>query len=459
MSLSSFENYKKEKIEYDKKIRNLDYKIVEDSVKLSNIINRSKILESKNKEEENELKKQKLYESIKELEKEKAKVTKEIFLKFDNIRKEILEILDKKSFKEKDVNNELFKIKMYLNNIQDVYFDIERISSIENIIENEKSDEKIIYKNNNLNLSDERRNEEELLNKNLSNIQTNNIFDIPKQRVIDFENLLKHIFKISKEYRKKIEDKIINFVSNYDILKGSEFVENEFNNIKENFITKFNMTISKFEKDENLEEINMKMHSTIKDNNEIKQKIERIILENEIMREKIEKLQDVYIVNNYAKKILNNFIKIKASIDNKEYIIKEDDDIVFKKIKKITYDERMKHIISVSKWTKSIENKLKYYNLEEKDFQNILYLIRQTENICNINYEKITNFIIELSDCYIQLEQAEKENKYNRQILYDDLKMTNVLKEGINIVKKKYLKIPFIGRKVQYILNPKQLNP
>ena len=47
MNRVDFEKYKKEKLEYDKEIRRLDYKIVEESVQLYNLSNRSKAVETK----------------------------------------------------------------------------------------------------------------------------------------------------------------------------------------------------------------------------------------------------------------------------------------------------------------------------------------------------------------------------------------------------------------------------
>ena len=69
-----------------------------------------------------------------------------------------------------------------------------------------------------------------------------------------------------------------------------------------------------------------------------------------------------------------------------------------KKIKKLSYNKRMEHIIEVSKWTKNVEEEIKYSDFEESDFQFVIYLIRQTENVCNSNFEQIANLIINLCD-------------------------------------------------------------
>ena len=90
MKRENFEGYKKEKIEYDKKIRELDYKIVEESVQLYNLLNRSKAAETKMMAQENDEKIYKLTDSIDKSEKTKEKNTKEIFSKFEKVRKELL---------------------------------------------------------------------------------------------------------------------------------------------------------------------------------------------------------------------------------------------------------------------------------------------------------------------------------------------------------------------------------
>lgn len=80
MKRENFEIYKKEKEEYDKRIRELDYKIVEESVQLYNLLNRSKAAETKMMTKENDEKIYKLTDSIDKAEKTKEKILKKYFL-------------------------------------------------------------------------------------------------------------------------------------------------------------------------------------------------------------------------------------------------------------------------------------------------------------------------------------------------------------------------------------------
>lgn len=443
----NFEKYKEEKIEYDNKIRNLDYKIVEESVKLYNLLNRSKAVETQTMAKENEEKIEKLIDSINKSEEEKNKLTKQIFEKFENLREELLQEISK--IKNKD--EKILTSKIALHKIQDVYFDVEEI---ERIIK-ELNTEELENKEDNQNKSPENDKQEIFI----PTPKINNIFDIPKQRVIDFENLLKYMNKISKEYRMDVEKLISKYITDYNVLNDYNILQNDFQSIKGKYNAKFNKTIIKFKKDENIEEINNKIQNLIKNNEKIENEIKNYASETQVMKEKVEKLQDVYLVHNYAKKVLTKFLNMQAQEDNNEKIKqKNDDSAIFKKIQKVTYDDRIKHIIEVSKWTKNIESKLKYQNIKEKDFQTILYLIRQTEDVCNINYENITNLILELCEGYIRLEEIELQNNINKELLKGNIEISNVLRDGINTIKKKYLKVPFIGRKVAYILDTKALN-
>ena len=444
----NFEKYKEEKNEYDNKIRKLDYKIVEESVKLYNLLNRSKAVETQTMARENEEKIEKLIDSINKSEEEKNKLTKQIFEKFENLREELLQKINK--IKNKD--EKVLTSKIALHKIQDVYFDVEEV---ERIIKELSIEEKL-------------ENNEKIQEVNIKeNIQEffppsqkiNNIFDIPKQRVIDFENLLKYMNKISKEYRAEVEKLISKYIAEYNVLNDYNILQNDFQSIKGKYNAKFNKTIIKFKKDENIEEINNKIQNLIKNNEKIETEIKSYASETQVMKEKIEKLQEVYLVHNYAKKVLTKFLNMQAQEEENEKIKqKNDDSAIFKKIQKVTYDDRIKHIIEVSKWTKNIESKLKYQNIKEKDFQTILYLIRQTEDVCNINYENITNLILELCEGYIRLEEIELQNSINTELLKGNIEISNVLRDGINTIKKKYLKVPFIGRKVAYILDTKALN-
>ena len=454
MNRIDFEKYKEEKIEYDKEIRKLDYKIVEESVQLYNLLNRLKAVETKMIAKENDEKIYKLTDSIDKSEKEKVKLTKQIFSKFELIKKELLKDIESSAYNFNSSDNNLLISRIALNKIQDVYFDLSQIEPIINYLELEKQNSKQL-ENNNVNKEIIKEESEKFIPKTIKQ----EAFDIPKQRIIDFENLLKYMQKISKNYREEIEKEISEYISKYDILNNSLFVQNKFNNIKDEYTVEFNETISKFKKDENLEEIKYKVQNLLENNKKLETQNQNLLIETQVMKEKIEKLQGVYLVHNYAKKILNKFLMFQVDEENKikSSQIMEDDEI-FKKIQKVTYDERMKHIIEVSKWTKQIESKLKYKKIKENDFQVIIYTIRQTEDICNINYENITNQILKLCEAYIELEEIEKVNDINKQILNQDVEISNILKDGINTIKKKYLKIPFIGRKVAYILDSKALN-
>ncbi len=448
MKRENFEGYKKEKIEYDKKIRELDYKIVEESVQLYNLLNRSKAAETKMMAQENDEKIYKLTDSIDKSEKTKEKNTKEIFSKFEKVRKELLKGTEDNINNLMELDNKIINAKIKLDKIQDVYFDLDEIEPLVNYLDSKEQKTEI-------KVADEKKQSEIVIPKPIKQ----EIFDIPKQRVIDFKNLLEYMNKLSKDYRNEIEKELREYISKYDILSDSEIVQNSFNNIKNGFTSKFNETIAKFKKDENLEELNHKVQNMIENNKQIEAQKQNILSETQIMKEKIEKLQDVYLVHNFAKKILDKFLTYQANKENAEENLQANSDVdTFKKIQKVTYDERIKHIIEVSKWTKNIETKLKYQNVKEKDFQVIIYIIRQTEDVCNMNYENITNLILELCEGYIELEEMEVQNNLNRKLLEQEMETSNILRNGINAIRRKYLKIPFVGRKVAYILDTKALN-
>ena len=203
----NFEKYKEEKNEYDNKIRKLDYKIVEESVKLYNLLNRSKAVETQTMARENEEKIEKLIDSINKSEEEKNKLTKQIFEKFENLREELLQKINK--IKNKD--EKVLTSKIALHKIQDVYFDVEEV---ERIIKELSIEEK---------LENNEKIQEENIKEKIQEVFTpsqkiNNIFDIPKQRVIDFENLLKYMNKISKEYRAEVEKLISKYIAEYNVL-------------------------------------------------------------------------------------------------------------------------------------------------------------------------------------------------------------------------------------------------
>ena len=174
--------------------------------------------------------------------------------------------------------------------------------------------------------------------------------------------------------------------------------------------------------------------------------------ESENMQKQLEKLMNVHFVSGSASKILEELVQ--KSNDLQEVNIEKS---VFIEIKEMTKKERMSHIIKISKWTKNIEEKLKDYKLEETDFQFVLHLIRQTESICNGCYEQIANYIVNLCDSSIRLEELENINKIEKSKMQLQESETEILKDGIESIKRKYLKIPFIRRKVAYILDFKQL--
>lgn len=442
MDKLKLEKYVDDKIKYDKKIRYLDYEIVENSVKLEDIIN------EKAKNANYAIKIEELSQSIKKAEEEKEKITLQSINDFKEIRKILIKEIDEKINSGDYFIEKLCSIKGYLNQINSIYFNIEEFSNTVTQIDNFKMQNKkeVNYESGKIS---------EWFVQKQSKTQS---FDIKEQRVIDFENLLKYMYKISKDYRIKVEENINKYIDNYDIIEKSEIMQNEFEKIKSDFVFKFNETIAKFEKDENVNELDKKIQNVLENNKQIERKNTLLLEESCILKNKVEKLQEVYFVHGYATKILTKFLELEVIKDSNNNIqIKHKDD-VFEKVRKITHDERIKHIIDVSKWTKNMENKLRYYKIKENDFQYILLLIRQTEDTCNMNYEKITNSIIKLCDCYINLEEIEINNKVKKQKLEENKNIAEILRKGINNISKKYSKIPFIGRKVAYILNNKALN-
>lgn len=448
MNNLNLEKYVKNKIEYDKEIRRLDLDIVAKSYQLYNIKSRAK---SANIPFFNyDLEESKLKSYIKNIEEQKQIKTNKIMQEFDTLKQDLIVQLDNGISKNAPNKDELFIKKMSLNRIVDVYFDVEKLQEITNSIHLEDS-------------SLEKNQEEKLSEKQFTDLfvkvaDTKPVFDVKKQRVVDFENLLKHIYKLSKDYRKLIEEKISKYISNYSILNDFEPIQIEIDKNKEEYINKFNESINKFEKLEKINELKKKIEDIKSNIKNIEIENSNMVEESTILKNKVQELQEIYLVSSSATKIMNKFSKIEADNKNsaKNSINVSDD--VFEEIRKLAHDERMKHIIDVSKWTKNIENKLKNCKIKEKDFQSILYLIRQTEDICNFNYEKVTNAVINLCDCYISLEQVEENNKTKKMILEENKTVAQTLREGINSIKRKYSKIPFIGRKVMGVLEAKALN-
>ncbi len=478
MSIINLEKYREAKIEYDKEIRRLDYDIVEVSVQMYDT--RETIEDLKNPDVLTE--KEKLKLKIETLEEKEQKLKENIWQKIEELKKLVTKILNERK-SSKDVEEAKFAI----DKIQDVYFNIhELIEKIEPFVINYyKEKEEIKIKSENLeekkeiNVIQENKMPNELLIKETAKIQKEENshkeiegerileqkqigikkefrpaekFDIPKQRVVDFENLLMYIYKMSVMHRTNIEKCISKFIINYDIIKNSNNISNEFNNLSNKYVYEANKIFEKIEKQENLEDINKQITEMQIENKGIKDKIILLAAESENMQKQLEKLMNVHFVSGSASKILEELVQ--KSNDLQEVNIEKS---VFIEIKEMTKKERMSHIIKISKWTKNIEEKLKDYKLEETDFQFVLHLIRQTESICNGCYEQIANYIVNLCDSSIRLEELENINKIEKSKMQLQESETEILKDGIESIKRKYLKIPFIRRKVAYILDFKQL--
>lgn len=455
------EKLKDEKEEYDKQIRNLDYKIVETSVEIQTKINMQK-----NTENNDTTKIDYLNNDLEKYRDEESKLTNEFFNKISSIKTSLREILDKKleeNPKEKSIY--LFSI-CTLNRINDVYFDPEELINLSYIIVDGGSDEKDevakVQINDNrpvlASVTVEKPFEVEQRVK-----QPIQRFDIEEQRVVDFDNLINHLTKISRDYRTDIEKALSRFIINYNIVKNTQYLKNDFDNITNNYLSIFRSIIEKFKKDESID----LLQNRIKEQQNITQNLQEQIKLNDVqlkeMQRKMQELAKVYFAGTYAKKILEHVAELQGEqeVKAKNQIPRnENNEIegVFQKIKNNTYNKRMSHIIEVSKWTKNIEEKIAIFHLEESDFQFIIYIIRQTENVCNANFEQVANIIIALCDINIQLEVVEKNEKETNLKFQSETNLTQVIREGIDVIKKKYSKMPFIGRKVNSILSAKLLN-
>lgn len=576
MNKFDLERYKKEKEEYDKKIRSLDYKVVETSVEMYNAKSRNSRFEEDDEfSEVNQLK-----NKIDEYEIEKSDLTKEIWSKVVSIKEELRKIINNKIIENPNEKNNYLIAIFKINKITDVYFDVDELLELsylledttnENItetqidmqtdvkgldtnlteatanieknseipeektinlekikeigkipIEKELGEEKeqvFLIKNNNsllpinneknlaivskpiieekkeitpeeslkeeslleINRIKEQGNQEEtpikqVNEENLENkfekVKTVQIFNIEEQRVIDFENLLNHIEKTSKDYRLDIERILDRFISNYKIVKNIEYLQNDFDNITNNYLEIFKELISKFKKDESLESLENRIETQREKITELDKRILNNNIEMKEFQRQMQDLAKVYFVKNYVKKVQMQVAKAQGNqeinekdtvnVDNIFVPQKDSENIlennVFLKIKKLSYNKRLSHIIEVSKWTNNVEEKIKYLDFEESDFQFIIYLIRQTENVCNSNFEQIANLIINFCDSNLQLEDIEKVVKYRNKRLEDETILAQILKVGIENIKKRYSKIPFIGRKVSSILSVKMLD-
>ena len=487
----------KDKDEYDKRIRSLDYKIVETSVQMYNSKSRNAQFEPEDGENS---KVNQLKNKIQQYETEKLNLTKELWEELVVIKTELNKVIDEKIKAQPEQKDEFLITKFIVNKITDVYFETESLSQLSylleiedkepvkpmNILENEKTAEqenKIEVEEPvepmNI-LENEKTAEQEnkievkepaepinIIEKEETAEQTNKIeskplvsqvesnvpkpaavtiekpfeieevfkpvqpalqFNIEEQRIVDFENLLNHINKTSKDFRTDIEKALSRFIINYQIVKNTQYLQNDFDNIANNYLNLFKTIIQKFKKDESIDALQERIQNQENTTKNIEQQLLTNNIEIKEMQRQMQELSKVYFVGGYVRKIQEQIAKIQGEQEtektedkdstNKIFVPRKDnmdnsENDVFEKIKKLTYDKRMDHIIEVSKWTKNVEEKLRVFHLEETDFQFVIYLIRQTENICNSNFEQVANIIINLCDINLQLELAE-ENGINK---------------------------------------------
>ena len=532
----------KDKDEYDKKIRSLDYKIVETSVQMYNSKSRNAQFELEDGENS---KVNQLKNKIQQYEAEKLNLTKELWEELVVIKTELNKVIDEKIKAQPEQKDEFLITKFIVNKITDVYFETESLSQLSylleiedkepvkpmNILENEKTaeqenkieveepvepmnileNEKTAEQENKIevkepaepiNITEKEETAEQtnkIENKPLVSQVESNVpkpaavtiekpfeieevfkpvqpalqFNIEEQRIVDFENLLNHINKTSKDFRTDIEKALSRFIINYQIVKNTQYLQNDFDNIANNYLNLFKTIIQKFKKDESIDALQERIQNQENTTKNIEQQLLTNNIEIKEMQRQMQELSKVYFVGGYVRKIQEQIAKIQGEQEtektedkdstNKIFVPRKDnmdnsENDVFEKIKKLTYDKRMDHIIEVSKWTKNVEEKLRVFHLEETDFQFVIYLIRQTENICNSNFEQVANIIINLCDTNLQLELAEENGINKNKKLQEEATTAQILKDGIENIRKKYSKMPFIGRKVSSILNAKLLN-
>ena len=532
----------KDKDEYDKKIRSLDYKIVETSVQMYNSKSRNAQFEPEDGENS---KVNQLKNKIQQYETEKLNLTKELWEELVVIKTELNKVIDEKIKAQPEQKDEFLITKFIVNKITDVYFETESLSQLSylleiedkepvkpmNILENEKTaeqenkieveepvelmnileNEKTAEQENKIevkepaepiNITEKEETAEQtnkIENKPLVSQVESNVpkpaavtiekpfeieevfkpvqpalqFNIEEQRIVDFENLLNHINKTSKDFRTDIEKALSRFIINYQIVKNTQYLQNDFDNIANNYLNLFKTIIQKFKKDESIDALQERIQNQENTTKNIEQQLLTNNIEIKEMQRQMQELSKVYFVGGYVRKIQEQIAKIQGEQEtektedkdstNKIFVPRKDnmdnsENDVFEKIKKLTYDKRMDHIIEVSKWTKNVEEKLRVFHLEETDFQFVIYLIRQTENICNSNFEQVANIIINLCDINLQLELAEENGINKNKKLQEEATTAQILKDGIENIRKKYSKMPFIGRKVSSILNAKLLN-
>ena len=512
---------KTDKEEYDKAIRSLDYKIVETSVEMYNSKNHN--AQFSIQDDENSRTSQ-LNFKIQQYEEEKANLTKEFWKKLVAIKSELNKIINDKIKNFPEQKDDFLLTSFLVNKITDVYFEPDELITLSYLLEeaetietaetnitqevDKKDDvpiEKVVETDEKTDVESKVEQKKEIepevgqeekhesvlipvkeekeinipfkpvteIKENFKPVQPVPQFNIEEQRIVDFENLLNHINKISKDYRTDIERALSRFIINYKIVKNTQYLKNDFDNITNNYLDIFKSIILKFKKDESLDALQERIQNQENETKNIEKKLLTNNIEiKEILRQ-MQELSKVYFVGGYVRKLLNQVAKIQGEQDEndtnkgeteKNIFVPAKDSAenntndVFQKIKKLAYDKRMSHIIEVSKWTKNVEERLTIFHLEESDFQFVIYLIRQTENVCNSNFEQVANIIISLCEANQQLEVVEKtENRKNKE-LQEEINTTEILKDGIENIKKKYTKIPFIGRKVSSILSAKMLN-
>ena len=409
METKDIEKYKIKQKEYQTTIRNIDLKIVENNIKIYNL------LECSDKQNNEEIKK--INNEIKDLELQKKQET----------------------------DNMMLILKEIKSDIQDVYFDLDKIKCFVN-------DNKV-NQDNSIKIS-----EMEYLNQVSKNkdINKQNTFNIKTQRIIDFENFFKSINNISNKYIKEIEEIIYEDIKEKRYLEETDELEYKSEKIFNQFILNLNTQVEKFKKDENIVDVNFRVQEINKSNKDIELKIKKSEEEARELKEKLDSLQDIYFVSVYAK-IIKTFLnmQLKKEIKNNE---NKADDEIYSSIKKIAKKNRIANMIKIDKWSNELITKVNKSNIKESKYEVIISIIRKVENNCNIQLERILNSIILLCDKYINLENVEIENNARKKVLAQNMSVLMVLSKGIENIKKKYSKIPIIGRKISYILEPKLID-
>ena len=410
METKDIEKCKIKQKEYQTTIRNIDLKIVENNIKIYNL------LECSNKQNNEEIKK--INNEIKDLELQKKQET----------------------------DNMMLILKEIKSDIQDVYFDLDKIKCF--------VDDNKVNQDNSIKIS-----EMEYLNQVSKNkdINKQNTFNIKTQRIIDFENFFKSINNISNKYIKEIEEIIDEDIKEKRYLEETDELEYKSEKIFNQFILNLNTQVEKFKKDENIVDVSFRVQEINKNNKDIELKIKKSEEEARELKEKLDSLQDIYFVSVYAKKIIKTFLnmQLKKEIKNNE---NKADDEIYSSIKKIAKKNRIANMIKIDKWSNELITKVNKSNIKESKYEVIISIIRKVENNCNIQLERILNSIILLCDKYINLENVEIENNARKKVLAQNMSVLMVLSKGIENIKKKYSKIPIIGRKISYILEPKLID-